>query len=268
MCIQEGSRLGHHQGCAMPQFPLFVRANIVCDSAPSIRERQVRCCRGFSSSLHFVCLCSGVLPRSHVSEIETRDLEKHQSLSYIIRCWRFRSSTRTLFRRCVGERGASNPSKACMASITWAASSNWSRRPCRIRTSSASPFREVGDSFQGLDGKDEQSFESTVRSGFSYSRIMSDPNILLAPRSSCVIALRGDVVICEHGVFENLTSGDPRRNAQWVDIICPDATAMRLVNSHQPSSELNPYPWKYRHDVCTGIFRRAEHKFSFFLSVS
>ncbi len=38
---------------------------------------------------------------------------------------------------------------------------------------------------------------------------------------------------------------------------------MRLVNSHQPSSELNPYLWKYRHDVCTGIFRRAEHKFSF-----
>ena len=92
---------------------------------------------------------------------------------------------------------------------------------------------------------------------------MSDPNILFAPRSSCVIALRGDVGICDHGMFENLTSGDPRRNAQWVDIICPDATAMRLVNSHQPSSKLNPYPLKCRHDVCTGISRRAEHKFSF-----
>ncbi len=128
-------------------------------------------------------------------------------------------------------------------------------------------FCEVGDSFKGLDEKDEHSFESTVRSGVSYSRIVSDPNILFAPCSSCVIALRGDVVICDHGVFENLTSGDPCRNAQWVDIMCPDATAMRLVNSHQPSSKLNPSPWKYRHDVCTGILRRAEHKF-LFLSVS
>ncbi len=74
---------------------------------------------------------------------------------------------------------------------------------------------EAGDSFQGLDEKDKQSFESTVRSGFSYSRNMSDPDILFAPRSSCVIALRGDVVICDHGMFENLTSGDPCRNAQW-----------------------------------------------------
>ena len=111
-------------------------------------------------------------------------------------------------------------------------------------------FCEVGDSFQGLDEKDKQSFESTVRSGFSYSRIVSDPKILFAPRSGCVMALRGDVVICEHGMFENLTSGDPRRNAQWVDTMC-------LVNSHQPSSNNNPYKFATRSDVCTGIFRRA-----------
>ena len=103
-------------------------------------------------------------------------------------------------------------------------------------------FCEVGDSFDGLHGTEKQLFENAFRSGSSKAGCKTDPTILFAPRSSFVIALRADVQICDHGMFENLTSRDPRRNAQWVDIICPDATAMRLVNSHQPSSKLNPYP--------------------------
>ena len=56
---------------------------------------------------------------------------------------------------------------------------------------------------------------------------------------------------------EELTSKDLRRNAQWVDFICPDNVKMRLVNSHRPSSKLNPYSLTIRHDVCTSIFQRA-----------
>ena len=56
-------------------------------------------------------------------------------------------------------------------------------------------FCEVGNPFEGLHEKEKQSFESTVRSGFSNSGFKLNPTILLAPRSSFVTALRADVQI-------------------------------------------------------------------------
>ena len=118
-------------------------------------------------------------------------------------------------------------------------------------------FCEAGDSFKGLHGTEKQLFENAVRSGSSKAGCKMDPTILFAPRSTFVIALRGDIQICGHGMFDAFTSQDPRRSAQWIEFICPNKAKMRLVNSHQPSSNNNPYTFATRSDVCTGIFRRA-----------
>ena len=85
-------------------------------------------------------------------------------------------------------------------------------------------FCEVGNSFDGLHGEDKELFENAIRSGISKAGYKKAPDIFFAPQSAFVIVLRGDIQICDHGMLEKLTSRDPRRNAQWLDFICPDAS--------------------------------------------
>ncbi len=97
-------------------------------------------------------------------------------------------------------------------------------------------FCEVGDSLKSLHGTEQQLFDNAVRCGSSKAGYKTDP--------------------CRR---PNLR---PRHDREYHKQRSASQHAMgrhhrRVVNSHQPSSKLNPYPLKCRHDVCTGIFRRA-----------
>ena len=118
-------------------------------------------------------------------------------------------------------------------------------------------FCEVGDSFSGLRERERQLFAASIKNGFKRAQKKLEPNIFFAPADTTVAAICGEIRVANHGTFTQLSTKDPRRGAQWIDIIGPGSSAIRLVISHQPSSEQNPYPLGCRRAVCQGILRRA-----------
>ena len=118
-------------------------------------------------------------------------------------------------------------------------------------------FCEVGDSSSGLRDRERQLFAASIKKGFKRAQKKLEPNIFFAPADTTVAAICGEIRVANHGTFTQLSTKDPRRGAQWIDIIGPGSSAIRLVISHQPSSEQNPYPLGCRRAVCQGILRRA-----------
>jgi hypothetical protein len=101
-------------------------------------------------------------------------------------------------------------------------------------------FCEIGQPRKGLKVETKEKIETVFRGAFEKMQL-SPPQILWADRNESLVAvLLNDVEVERHFLEDNLDSRHTWRNTQVIDIR-RSYGLVRVLHSHQPKSDLNPF---------------------------